>query len=232
MRTFILGILAAVLFVGAFGSRCAAQTAMRDHGALVVQPLPAGQLSTDDCSVTVLGTPHYAPCVQWRALAVDSLIAQRYVLKFDWKFNEMYADVRVRPDTLTHVIADVPSDSVRFSYIHRDSVRKWLERHYRTPSADHMDRLPFEHGPVVIAQGPPQYPEEALRRKQEGAVLVELSVDAHGTVTSAQVVDGIPGLDEAAVACARHWRFRPARLFGHTVPSRGVWRVRFSPRGQ
>jgi periplasmic protein TonB len=65
----------------------------------------------------------------------------------------------------------------------------------------------------------PAYPEPARQRRQEGRVTLELSVDAQGRVTEAQVVQGsgYPILDAAARRAALGWRFRPALQEGSPV---------------
>ena len=46
-------------------------------------------------------------------------------------------------------------------------------------------------------------------------VHVEALVDRRGGVTRARVKQGYPMLDEGALECVRHWRFRPAMFDGH-----------------
>jgi TonB family protein len=73
------------------------------------------------------------------------------------------------------------------------------------------------------------YPPEALAQGIEGAVLLQLSVDAAGHVTEARVLQGLGhGLDEAAVAAAGRFAFEPARRDGAAVPAVLRYRYRFS----
>ncbi|MCC7013717.1 MAG: TonB family protein [Planctomycetes bacterium] len=67
----------------------------------------------------------------------------------------------------------------------------------------------------------PVYPAQALRRRLEGVVTMELAVDARGRVRSAQVVEssGHELLDSAAVNAALQWQFHPAALDGSPVDS-------------
>lgn len=57
----------------------------------------------------------------------------------------------------------------------------------------------------------PGYPPRAFLG---GTVLVEAKVDERGQVTSASVHQSAAGFDAAALAAARAWTFRPARIQG------------------
>jgi TonB family protein len=73
------------------------------------------------------------------------------------------------------------------------------------------------------------YPPEALAQGIEGAVLLQLTLDATGHVTEATVLQGVGhGLDEAAVAAAQRFTFEPARRDGQAVPAILRYRYRFS----
>ena len=82
-----------------------------------------------------------------------------------------------------------------------------------------------EFGPGVTPPEPvskpmPAYPPLAARAQVGGAVLMELLVDETGVVREVKVLRGIKpnlGLDEAAVAAARKWRFKPATKNGVPV---------------
>ncbi|HVT17905.1 MAG TPA: energy transducer TonB [Thermoanaerobaculia bacterium] len=64
----------------------------------------------------------------------------------------------------------------------------------------------------------PEYPPEAQRARLEGEVVVKAEIDEHGTVASVEVLHGLPlGLEEAAVAAVRRWRFKPATRRGQPV---------------
>ena len=60
----------------------------------------------------------------------------------------------------------------------------------------------------------PAYPAGARQRKEEGDVVLQLSIDAQGRVTAASVAVscGYPELDAAALRAARKARFVPARV--------------------
>jgi TonB family protein len=64
----------------------------------------------------------------------------------------------------------------------------------------------------------PIYPEAAQRAGLEGLVVLRATIDERGRVGDLEVLRGLGlGLDEAAVAAVRHWRFRPATRAGKPV---------------
>lgn len=67
----------------------------------------------------------------------------------------------------------------------------------------------------------PDYPRLARLRGAEGSVLVEIRVNARGTVDEVTVVSssGHDDLDAAAVKAAKAARFEPAKSGGKSVPS-------------
>lgn len=66
----------------------------------------------------------------------------------------------------------------------------------------------------------PAYPEAARLRGDQGAVGLEVSIDARGRVTGVTVArsSGFPALDRAARDAVSAWRFRPATVDGAPVP--------------
>lgn len=70
--------------------------------------------------------------------------------------------------------------------------------------------------PLEDENEPPPYPYLAWRHHQQGTVIVELEIDASGSVTAGRVVQssGWPLLDEAARQQLLEWHFRPARHEG------------------
>ena len=80
----------------------------------------------------------------------------------------------------------------------------------------------------------PEYTRAARRKRIRAEVVVEVRVDERGRVEAARVLERyligdedepkrpVPeigyGLEEAALAAARRWQFRPARLGGKPVP--------------
>lgn len=65
----------------------------------------------------------------------------------------------------------------------------------------------------------PEYPRGAERRGIEGRVVLTFSVEADGSVSSAEIIESTPAgvFDRAAMAAVESWRFEPAdaRTEGH-----------------
>jgi len=75
----------------------------------------------------------------------------------------------------------------------------------------------FEKVPTHIVKG--IYTREAQQANIEGSVRLELTIDASGNVTNVKVLSGLGfGLDEAAVAAAKQWTYKPATKCGKPVP--------------
>jgi TonB family protein len=77
-----------------------------------------------------------------------------------------------------------------------------------------------EELPEAIHRVPPVYPVESRARGISGTVVVQALVGKDGFVKNTVVVKSITGLDEAAIACVKQWRFHPAMAKGEPV---AVW---------
>ncbi len=71
--------------------------------------------------------------------------------------------------------------------------------------------------PIKITR--PEYPPEALEKKIEGTVVLEITITTTGKVVDPVVIQSVEGLDEAALECVREWRFKPAEKDGKAVPT-------------
>lgn len=73
--------------------------------------------------------------------------------------------------------------------------------------------------PVGGAIRPPPYPEQALRRNEQGRVLIRVEVAPDGTPLSVSLAQssGSTVLDDAALTAVRHARFSPATRGGMPV---------------
>jgi TonB family protein len=77
----------------------------------------------------------------------------------------------------------------------------------------------------------PEYSLEATHSGIEGLVILVISIDSHGRVRDARVVQGLGhGLDEAAVRAAKQTVWQPASLGGVPVPTERRFSVRFNLR--
>ena len=76
--------------------------------------------------------------------------------------------------------------------------------------------------PQPISTPAPRYPAQALRRGEEGTVMVSARISADGVPSSVEVArsSGSRLLDRAAVDAVRRWRFRPAMADGRPVEGR------------
>ena len=75
----------------------------------------------------------------------------------------------------------------------------------------------MDRPPEPISMPRPKYPASALRNGIEGTVLLEILIDSDGSVARSRVIQSVPGLDAAALECAKEWRFQPALKDGEPV---------------
>jgi len=87
--------------------------------------------------------------------------------------------------------------------------------------------IDYDEPPRPLEMTRPNYPSEAFSKKVEGTVEIEFVVDETGRPTDLRVVKSIPGLDEAALACVKKWRFKPAQKEGKPVKSTALAPVTF-----
>jgi protein TonB len=73
--------------------------------------------------------------------------------------------------------------------------------------------------PRVIKEVKPRYTEDAVERRIQGTVVLELVVTRDGRPTQIRVVRSLDpeGLDDQAIAAVNEWRFEPGRLAGAPV---------------
>ncbi len=72
--------------------------------------------------------------------------------------------------------------------------------------------------PIVVRQVRPDFTEDALARKIQGEVEVEVVILKDGTVRPVRVLRGLTAdLNEKALAAASQWKFIPAKVKGQPV---------------
>lgn len=73
--------------------------------------------------------------------------------------------------------------------------------------------------PRPVDAPPPDYPRDAMRRGQQGTVVLRVQVDARGNPGGIDIIErtGSRSLDRAAVDAVRRWRFAPAVRDGQPV---------------
>jgi TonB family protein len=109
------------------------------------------------------------------------------------------------------------------------------------PTAGNSNSLPGRAGAGKIVAGgmlagkaasmpPPAYPAAARAVKAAGAVVVLVTADEEGTVTSANAISGHPLLRASAEAAANQARFTPTLVAGKPVKMTGTITYNFAPQ--
>ena len=91
------------------------------------------------------------------------------------------------------------------------------------PPAPPSDDDPLRVGgnikePKKVKHVAPVYPPEAQEARIQGIVILEVLIDPDGKVTSARVIRGVNGLDDAAVDAVLQWEFTPTLFNGIARP--------------
>jgi protein TonB len=81
--------------------------------------------------------------------------------------------------------------------------------------------------PTKIKDVRPVYPEVAQAARVQGVVIVEVRIEADGTVSDARILRSIPLLDEAALDAVKQWEFTPTLHNGVPVPVIATMTVNF-----
>lgn len=77
---------------------------------------------------------------------------------------------------------------------------------------------------VPLVRVPPQYPERAQQRGQEGRVLVQFTITKSGSVRDPKVVASEPPgvFDQAAIKAVLQWKYNPKIVNGKAVEQPGM----------
>jgi protein TonB len=86
----------------------------------------------------------------------------------------------------------------------------------------------YDEGPRPVRMDNPRYPQGARQRRITGIVRVLVLVNERGDVEDAEIIESIPELDDAALACVRDWEFEPATKDGEPTPSFAIAPLRFT----
>jgi TonB family protein len=99
-----------------------------------------------------------------------------------------------------------------------------------TPMKGYTARRVLRPGqpPKKLVNVQPIYPQEAQDAKVTGVVVVDMILDADGSVHEAWVTQSVPMLDQAALDAVKQWKFEPTLLNGAPVPVRITVSVNFS----
>ena len=135
------------------------------------------------------------------------------------KFPEPREDVRLKTKD---VLKEVPPKDNR--------TVEQSEQANNPPVAPRQARLDAPPKPKRSIR--PDYPKGARQRGEQGDVVVEIRINAKGTVDDVAVAvsSGFPELDEAAVKAARAAKFSPARSGHDAVASTARLKLSFKLR--
>ena len=88
-------------------------------------------------------------------------------------------------------------------------------------------------GAQMIAGKPPRYPVESRRKREQGTVLLALTLAPDGSVDTIAVArsSGFSRLDNAALDAVRRWRWKPMVQQGQPVRVKGVVEIPFVLQG-
>lgn len=81
----------------------------------------------------------------------------------------------------------------------------------------------------MLSGRPPRYPTESRRKREQGTVLLSLTLGTDGSVAEISIArsSGFERLDKAARDAVRHWRWAPIKRDGQPVMVRGVVEIPF-----
>ena len=84
-------------------------------------------------------------------------------------------------------------------------------------------------GTQMVAGKPPRYPVESRRKREQGIVVLTLTLGLDGAVDSIAITgsSGFPRLDNAARDAVKGWRWRPTLRAGQPVRVKGVVEIPF-----
>jgi TonB family protein len=86
-----------------------------------------------------------------------------------------------------------------------------------TMPAEIVELTPDDASGSLLRRVEPQYPEQALARRVQGPVLLDVRISREGRVQDVKLVSGDQLLANAAVAAVRQWRFKPHIVNGRAV---------------
>ncbi len=92
-----------------------------------------------------------------------------------------------------------------------------------------MNEGSVDSKPRVASRSPMEYPDDAMKKRIKGYVIVNLLIAADGSVEAAQVLESSPSgvFDAVAVNGVRNWRFIPAKYKGNPVKVWAKQKIRF-----
>lgn len=68
----------------------------------------------------------------------------------------------------------------------------------------------------------PVYPEEDIRKHQQGVVVIEAQYNGRGNLTDAAILEApTPSIGQAVISAVKQWKFKPSTLKGEPISVRG-----------
>jgi TonB family protein len=83
------------------------------------------------------------------------------------------------------------------------------------PKPFHLPRKDAEA--LLIKKMEPEYPQEALDKRIQGAVLLRTEISEAGNVTNLTLISGHPLLAPAAIEAVKQWMYQPYLQDGRAV---------------
>ncbi len=83
----------------------------------------------------------------------------------------------------------------------------------------------------LISKVDPEYPPLAKQARISGTVLLQITVNEQGDVSSVKILRGHPLLVRSAVDAVRQWKYAPTILNGEPVPVIATVTVNFTLQG-
>ena len=98
-----------------------------------------------------------------------------------------------------------------------------------SPYIECFDRQGGDLSAQMIAGKPPRYPIESRRKREQGTVVLTLTLGIDGAVDSIAISQssGFARLDEAARDAVRKWRWSPVVRNGQPMRVKGVVEIPF-----
>lgn len=139
------------------------------------------------------------------------------VAKVDFSFNEAFRAVAsADPEA-----AMARADELRNENLRAQSLvevgRAFLDKLPPPAKKSSQDDLPIRVGEDGMRKSAsktviPSYPEEALKKRQQGVAVVELQYDANGDVVSTTVLEApAKSIGDAVVQAIKQWKFSPSK---------------------
>lgn len=138
----------------------------------------------------------------------------------------------IKPEKITKII--VKNKKINKKNIHKEKVKKkntlkddlrlndQLASLEKKSIKKNITDVPVIYNPHYrSAPKPPEYPRRAIRRNQQGTVIVRAHVTSLGQIEEIKLYEscGFPLLDKSALLAVNNWQFEPARRNGFAIDS-------------